>query len=235
MPQQTILIIEDDPAIVDALSYSLQAEGFEVLTAADGESGLQRARAALPDLVVLDLMLPKMDGLQICREIKGNDATRHVRVLMLTAKAEETDEIVGFRLGADDYVSKPYKQKALVQRIKALLRREDEQVRDAQELVSLGGLEIDRRTHVAKMDGEELVLTPTEFKLLWSFLRQPERTYTRAELMQSCRGEDANSMERTIDVHIRSLRQKLGDKSAAIETVRGVGYRFRLTPEAPAS
>ena len=226
MSTQTILIIEDEPSLIEILSYNLSQEGFEILTASDGLTGLKRAQKMLPDLIILDLMLPEMDGLQICRQLRSSPLTDQIRILMLTAKSEETDEIVGFQMGADDYVTKPFKIKPLLQRIKALLRRptsgferDDVQVYET--------LQIDKLNHTATLDNEELSLTPTEFRLLWTFCKQPNRTYTRTELMDICRGEDANSTPRTIDVHIRALRQKLGEHANWIETVRGIGYRFR--------
>ncbi|MAG92574.1 MAG: DNA-binding response regulator [Planctomycetaceae bacterium] len=226
MSQQTILVIEDEHSLVDVLSYNLGNEGFEVLSATDGVSGLQRAKATLPDLIVLDLMLPGLDGLEVCRRLRSEKQTRDIRVLMLTAKTEELDEVVGFSVGADDYVAKPFKLKALIQRIKALLRRPS-LAHDENDIVASQGVEVDRRNHVARMNGRNIQLTPTEFRMLWTLVRQPGRTFSRIELIDICRGEDANALERTIDVHVRALRKQLGNDSGLIETVRGVGYRFR--------
>ena len=226
MRKPTILIIEDERSLVDVLTYNLAKEGFEVMSATDGQEGLRRAQMALPDLVVLDLMLPIIDGLQVCQHLRQNARTQSIRILMLTARSEEVDEIVGFNMGADDYVTKPFNMKPLIYRIKALLRRSPTQGSGADE-ISIEGLEIDRINHVARLDNTELQLTPTEFRLLWTIARQPGRPFSRHELMDTCRGEDANALERTIDVHIRSLRQKLGDRAEMVETVRGVGYRFR--------
>ena len=228
MSQQTILIIEDERPIAELLAYNLKREGFEVSTAGDGQEGLRRAATQLPDLVILDLMLPVIEGLEVCRQLRGSARTRDIPILMLTARGEEVDEIVGFQLGADDYVTKPFKLKPLIQRIKALLRRKQtpDPVGDT---VSCHGLEIDRADHRATVDGVELKLTPTEFKLLWALIRQPGRAFNRQELMEACMGDDSLVLERTIDVHVKSLRQKIGDKAEFIETVRGVGYRFRET------
>jgi two-component system phosphate regulon response regulator PhoB len=226
MAKQTILIIEDEPSLVDVLTYNLTKEGFKVIVATDGQAGLRLAHTALPDLVILDLMLPVVDGLDVCRQLRSAPKTRGIRILMLTAKSEEVDEIVGFSLGADDYVSKPFKLKPLIHRVKALLRRSSTQERSG-DVVTTNGIEIDRLSYVAKVDGRELQLTPTEFQLLWTLARQPGRAFPRNELMNCCRGEDSPSFDRTIDVHIRSLRKKLGNWSGVIETVRGVGYRFR--------
>lgn len=226
MSQQTILIIEDERSLVDVLTYNLKNEGFEVVAACDGQEGLRRAQSTLPDLIILDLMLPVIDGLQVCRQLRSDAQTRQIRILMLTAKSEEVDEIVGFNMGADDYVTKPFKIKPLIHRVKALLRRPSS-ASDTGDVVGSQGVEVDRLNHVARLDGDEMQLTPTEFRLLWSLVRRPGRPFSRLELMDTARGEDANALERTIDVHIRSLRKKLGDKAGLIETVRGVGYRFR--------
>lgn len=226
MSKQKILIIEDEPSLRDVISYNLVNEGFEVLTAGDGRDGLRRAQSALPDLIVLDLMLPGLDGLQICRQLRSDLKTQNIRILMLTAKSEEVDEIVGFNMGADDYVTKPFKIKPLISRIKALLRRPIGE-QSSSEVIAVAGIEVDRTHHSVKVDGAELLLTPTEFKMLWTLMRRPGRPYSRNELLDNTRGEDANALERTIDVHVRALRQKLGDKGRFVETVRGVGYRFR--------
>lgn len=226
MAKQKILIIEDEPSLVDVLTYNLAKEGFEVTSARDGQDGLRRVEALLPDLVILDLMLPVIDGLQVCRQIRSNPRTQHVRVLMLTARSEEVDEIVGFNMGADDYVTKPFKMKPLIHRIKALLRRPQVDETSSDRIAAFG-IEIDRINHRVTADGRELQLTPTEFRLLWTLARQPGRPFNRHELLDICRGDDANALERTIDVHVRALRQKLGKRAEAIETVRGVGYRFR--------
>lgn len=227
MDQQTILVVEDEHALVEILTYNLESEGFRVLSAVDGHQGLVQARSVLPNLIILDLMLPGMDGIQVCRQLKSDPRTEHIRILMLTAKNDEVDEIVGFNMGADDYVSKPFKLKPLIHRIKALVRR-PVAVKDPSDVIVAGPIHVDRGNHVAKLDDQELSLTPTEFRLLWTLARRPGRPFSRAELLDSSRGEDANSLERTIDVHVRSLRQKLGPSEKMVETVRGVGYRFRL-------
>src|SRR5262245_57134793 len=226
MAKQTVLIIEDERALVEVLTYNLRKEGFEVQSALDGQDGLRRAQTTLPDLIVLDLMLPVIEGLEVCRQLRSGARTRQIPILMLTARSEEVDEVVGFQMGADDYVAKPFKIKALIQRIKALLRRR--QAGDVPgDVISSQGIEIDRTQHKATVDQKELRLTPTEFRLLWSRLRQPGRAFSRQELMETAMGDDALVLERTIDVHIKSLRQKLGEHAERIETVRGVGYRFR--------
>jgi two-component system phosphate regulon response regulator PhoB len=227
MSKQTILIIEDERALVEVLTYNLRKEGFDVHSATDGQDGLRRAQTTLPDLIVLDLMLPVIEGLEVCRVLKSGVRTRDIPLLMLTARSEEVDEIVGFQMGADDYVTKPFKIKPLIQRIKALLRRKKTASTEG-DVVSAGGVEIDRAQHRATVDSGELNLTPTEFRLLWALVRQPGRAFSRHELMETAMGDDALVLERTIDVHVKSLRQKLGDRAEQIETVRGVGYRFRV-------
>ncbi len=223
--QPTILLIEDEQSIADVVIYNLQKEGFNVHWECEGRSGLQRAQSLLPDLVILDLMLPGIDGLQICRLLKADPKTKIVPVMMLTARGAETDEIVGFNMGADDYVTKPFRVQPLIHRIKALLRRA-ETAEAGKMILSLHGVEIDRTNHSVKFNDIELEMTPTEFRMLWTMMSQPGRPFSRNELMETSRGEDANSLERTIDVHVRALRKKLGDTPDLIETVRGVGYRF---------
>jgi two-component system phosphate regulon response regulator PhoB len=228
MAKSKILIIEDERALVEPLAYSLSREGFEVLTAHDGQDGLRQAQVRLPDLIVLDLMLPVKPGLDVCKELRAGAQTRDIPIIMVTAKAEETDELVGFAVGADDYVTKPYRQKVLIERIKKELRRKAARDESPSEsVIECQGITIDRHRHRALIGDEELILTPTEFRLLEALLRQAGRAFTRHELMDSAIGEDAVVLERTIDVHVKSLRKKMGDSADVIETVRGIGYRFR--------
>lgn len=226
MSKPQVLIVDDEPPLVDVLVYNFNKEGFDVATAGDGREALQKCRTLVPDLVILDLMLPVMDGLQVCRQIRSDPRLKHIRVLMLTARSEETDEVIGFHMGADDYVTKPFRPRSLIERAKALLRR-GAAPDDTTDVLSLSAIEIDRVRHTVRVNGQSLELTPTEFRLLWTLARQPGRAFTRNELLDCCRGEDANSMERTIDVHVRALRKKLEDEADVVETVRGVGYRFR--------
>jgi two-component system phosphate regulon response regulator PhoB len=226
MSKAQILIVEDDRSLADVLDYNLRQDGYQTVVSNDGQDGLRQAKLRTPDLIVLDLMLPLVDGLQICRRLRADPVTRNILVLMLTAKTEETDEVVGFNIGADDYVAKPFRTRPLIERVKALVRRRPTGEPDADTL-SMGGLDIDRTRHSVKLNGRELAVTPTEFKLLWTLLRQPGRAFNRHELLDCCRGGDANSMERTIDVHVRALRKKLGREGDVIETVRGVGYRCK--------
>jgi two-component system phosphate regulon response regulator PhoB len=227
MPKPKILVIEDERSLIEVLTYNLEREGFEVLVALDGQDGLRQAQLKLPDLIVLDLMLPLKPGLEVCRELRVGPRTRNIPIIMVTAKAEETDQLVGFATGADDYVTKPYSMKVLIQRIKKELRRAQAQEESpAGALIGSQGVVIDRHSHRALFQDQELPLTPTEFRLLEVLIRQAGRAFTRYELMDAAIGEDAIVLERTIDVHIKSLRKKLGDAGELIETVRGVGYRF---------
>lgn len=225
MSKPRLLIVEDEASILEALQYNFEKENFDVTTATSGREALARCQAQLPDIILLDLMIPPPDGLQVCRQLKSDPRTKNIRIVMLTAKDEEVDEIVGFNLGADDYVSKPFRVKPLIERVKALLRRPT--IEEERESLQIDGIEMDRISYLVKLHGEELVLTPTEFRLLWTLARQPGRTFSRNELLDCCRGEDANSMERTIDVHVRSLRKKMLDRAELVETIRGIGYRFK--------
>jgi len=226
MPKTKVLVIEDDRSLAEVLSYNLRATGYEVLVATDGQDGLLKAQTKSPDIVVLDLMLPVVDGLDVCRRLRADHSTKGLLIVMLTAKAEESDELIGFSLGADDYVTKPFSVKVLLERLKALRRRRaTEGVSD--EVTSKLGVTVDRRRHQAASESKAIPLTRSEFRLLDTLIRQPGRVFHRAELIDAALGEDTMVMERTIDVHIRALRRKLGERADLIETVRGVGYRFR--------
>ncbi len=226
MSKPSVLVVEDDRSHADVLKYNLEQAGYEVTIAHDGMDGLRRAQLKVPDVVILDLMLPEIDGLEVCRRLRASAATQNVLILMLTDKAEETDEVVGFAVGADDYVTKPFKVKALLERIKALMRRRqsEETLGDS---VSSQGITVDRSRHRVTAGDLSLQLTRSEFNLLDSLIRQPGRAFTRAELIEAALGDDALVLERTIDVHIRGLRKKLDRYGDLIETVRSVGYRFR--------
>src|SRR5262245_47041269 len=228
MAKTKILVIEDDRSLAEVLTYNLKQAGYDVLLAKDGQDGLLQAQIKSPDIVILDLMLPVIDGLDVCRRLRADAATRDMLIMMLTAKAEESDELVGFSLGADDYVTKPFSVKVLLERIKALRRRRNvEPATD--DVTTKFGVTVDRRRHQAQAEGKALPLTCSEFRLLDTLIRQPGRVFHRAELIDAALGEDTMVMERTIDVHIRALRRKLGDYADVVETVRGVGYRFRDT------
>jgi two-component system phosphate regulon response regulator PhoB len=227
MAQPKILIVEDDPSLAEVLSYNLGQAGYEVLLARDGQEGLRQARLKTPDIVLLDLMLPVLDGVEVCRRLRADNTTRDALIVMLTAKAEESDQLIGFSLGADDYVTKPFSVKVLLQRLKALWRRRHGVPDEHEDVISSQGVALDRLRHQATVEGRPIQLTRSEFRLLETLMRQPGRVFARADLIDAALGEDAIVLERTIDVHIRGLRSKLGDRAALIETVRGVGYRFR--------
>ncbi len=227
MGKAKVLIIEDDRSLADVLAYNLKQVGYEVLCAYDGQDGILQAQMKSPDLVILDLMLPVVDGLDVCRRLRADPSTRDMLIVMLTAKAEESDELIGFSLGADDYVAKPFSVKVLIERIKALRRRREAATADGEEVTTLQGISVDRRRYRATSHGQPLQLTRSEFRLLDTLIRQPGRVFQRSELIDAALGEDTMVMERTIDVHIRALRAKLGEAADVIETVRGVGYRFR--------
>jgi two-component system phosphate regulon response regulator PhoB len=229
MGQPRILIVEDERGLTQTLSWYFNREGFETIVAHDGAEGLRKAQALLPELVLLDVMLPGMSGLDVCRELRNGERTRELPIIMLTARAEETDQIEGYAKGADLYVTKPFNNKILLQQVKALLRRVEGQGEPG-DVIEHMTVRIDRVRHRATVAGEAVDLTPTEFKLLLCLLRQPGRAFNRHQLMDAAIGEGSIVLERTIDVHVKTLRQKLtraGGAGDLIETVRGVGYRFR--------
>ncbi len=219
-----ILIIEDEPAIAEVLVYNLEREGFKVQSVENGAEGLKMAKQQRPDLVLLDLMLPGKSGLEVCRELRANSGTTTVPIIVLTAKAEEADQVVGFAMGADDYVTKPFSVKILLQRVHALLRRANSPEPDS-DVLEHGTLKLDKRSYRVTDGQAELPLTPTEFRLLETLMRQPERAFSRSDLLDYA-VVDGLVGERTIDVHVKSLRTKLGEAGRCIVTVRGVGYRF---------
>lgn len=221
-----VLVIEDEKALVDALVYNLDREGYEVTVAHEGQDGLRKAQA-IPDIILLDIMLPGINGIEILRELRGNEKTKAIPVIVVSAKSEETDQVVGFSMGADDYVTKPFSVKILLQRIKALQRRSEVPADESKvELIEHKQVKVDMVRHRAFVLDQELDLTPTEFRLLECLLRSPGRAFSRQHLMDSAIGEGAIVLERTIDVHIKTLRKKLGAMDM-IETVRGLGYRFK--------
>jgi len=223
---KSILIIEDEKDIVDLIEYQLKQSGFAVLSALDGPSGLELARKKRPGLVILDLMLPGMDGKDVCRALKSNSLTQSIPVLMLTAKSEEMDRVIGFELGADDYVTKPFSPRELVLRVKAILRRK-EVSREGEKMIQIGDLLIDIDRHQLSIKKKPMELTSTEFKLLVELASNRGRVQTRERLLDKVWGYTYEGYARTVDTHIRRLREKLGQQGDLIETLRGVGYRFR--------
>lgn len=231
MSKTKVLIVEDYLPLVETLEYQLKRAGYEVYRAGDGGEALKQAKLILPDLIVLDVDLPVLSGVEVCKQLRANTATRDCLIMMLSALGEESDQVVGFAMGADDYVVKPVESyKVLLQKIKALLRRREPAVDDS-ESVSRLGVTVDRRRFVVTIGEEPLKLTKSEFRLLETLIRQPGRAFDRKELVETALGEDTLVLERTIDVHVRALRKKMGDKADLIETVRGVGYRFREPEE----
>lgn len=226
MSKAKVLLVEDDRGLAEMLDYNLKRAGYELFRAHDGKDGLTQAQLKLPDLILLDVMLPVMDGIEVCRHLRAGDETHDLLVMMLTARSEEADELVGFSVGADDYVTKPFSVAVLLQRIRALLRRRND-TNEPRTTVASQGIAVDHRRHVATVNGTKLKLTRSEFRLLSTLIRQPGRAFDRSELIDAALGEDTMVLERTIDVHIRALRKKLADAADLIETVRGVGYRFR--------
>jgi two-component system phosphate regulon response regulator PhoB len=225
-----ILIVEDEKDIVDLIAYHLTQSGFSVLSAFDGSSGLEQARKKRPALVILDLMLPGMDGKDVCRSLKSNPLTRLIPVLILTARAEEVDRIIGLEIGADDYVTKPFSPRELVLRVKAILRRREID-REDEKFIQIGDLLIDIEGHHVSVKKMPIQLTSTEFKLLVELASKRGRVQTRASLLDRVWGYTYEGYDRTVDTHIRHLREKLGDLGEYIETLRGVGYRFRAENE----
>ncbi len=225
-PNKKILIVEDEPDVVDLLVLQLRkAGGFTIITASDGAEGLKKARAESPALIVLDLMLPRMSGLEVCKILKTETSTRHIPIIMLTAKAEEVDRIVGLEFGADDYVTKPFSPREMLLRIKAILRRG--QSDGTEESMTRGAIMIDPARHQVRVAGKSIVLTAVEFKLLSMLMKRPGRVQARDRLLNEVWGYESAIDTRTVDTHVRRLREKLGKAASAIETVRGFGYRLR--------
>ena len=227
MSRESILIVEDDTDIQQLLAFNFETAGFETITASDGREGLDKARRHSPSLVILDLMLPGMDGFEVCKSLKRDAETARTPVIMLTARGEEVDRIVGLELGADDYVVKPFSFRELLLRVKAVLRRLTPDAPSARAVLERDGLCVDMEAHKVTSNSQEIVLTATEFKLLADLFSTSGRVRTRDQLLTSVWGYEFEGYARTVDTHIRRLRQKLGDHAELIETVRGVGYRFK--------
>ena len=221
-----ILVVEDEADLLDAVTFALKKDGLKPIRAESGEQALALIEDARPDLVLLDLMLPGMDGLEVCRRLRSNEKTAHVPIIMVTAKAEEIDAIIGLGVGADDYIRKPFGLKELVARVRAVLRRAEEPQDDTPRIVTSGSLEVDPSRHEVRISGRPVTLTATEFRLLYHLVRNRGRVYTRAQLLDVVVGNDVIVVERNIDVHVSSLRRKLGEEGTRIETIRGVGYKL---------
>jgi len=226
MTHERILLIEDEPDIAEVLQYNLEKEGFAVETARRGDTGLDVIRRGAPDLILLDLMLPGIDGLELTRLLKRDTVTARLPIVMLTARGEEVDRIVGLELGADDYISKPFSPREVVLRVKAVLRRFAHEESEA-ELLEVGGIELDISAHQLRVRGKDIPLTATEFRLLRLLMERSGRVQTRGQLLSDVWGYAEDIDSRTVDTHIRRLRRKLGPEADRIETVIGVGYRLR--------
>lgn len=230
MAKESVLVIDDEKDLIELLRYNLEKEGFRVEGAPDGESGLAAAARRRPDILIVDLMLPGMDGLEVCRRLRADAGTASVPIIMLTAKSAEADRVVGLELGADDYVTKPFSPRELAARVRAVLRRLHRQP-DAAEVLRAADITLDRAARTVAVQDRRVDLTPSEFDLLAVLMTSPGRVYSRADLLDRLQGDAYAGYERTIDVHVRNLRTKIeSDPSRPryIETVFGVGYRFAV-------
>jgi two-component system alkaline phosphatase synthesis response regulator PhoP len=219
-----ILIVDDEQDIVELLKYNLEKEGYKCYTAGNGEEGVAKAKDKKPDLILLDIMMPKVDGIEACRQIRADDDLSEVFIAFLTARGEEYSEIAGFDVGADDYITKPIKPRVLISRIKALLSRKKEDIN--KESIEIGDLLIDRNTFDVTLRGVRMTLPKKEFELLYLLASKPDKVFTREAILNKVWGLDVSVVDRTIDVHIRKIREKIGNDS--IQTVKGVGYKFVL-------
>lgn len=227
-----VLIIDDEEHIAELIRYNLEAAGFKTVVAGNGIDGLSRAREEEPDLVLLDLMLPGIDGLEVCKRLRGEEKTRNVPIIMLTAKSEEIDKILGLELGADDYITKPFSVRELTARVKALLRRSNAQEAPEEVIYTFADVEVDYQKHEVRKNGQKVDLTLKEFELLEMLIRNNAKVLTRDMLLDKIWGYEYVGETRTVDVHIRHLRQKLEEDDRSprfIETVRGIGYRFNAS------
>jgi two-component system phosphate regulon response regulator PhoB len=228
---EKILVIEDDRDIAELIEFNLRAENYRVELSHNGREGLQRTQKLPPDLILLDLMLPDLSGLEICKELKRNEKTKHIPIIMVTAKGTEVDRVVGFELGADDYLAKPFSTRELILRVKAILRRAQGKSQERPGEVHIGILSLDPAKYEVKVKGQIVKLTALEFKLLKYLLDMKGRVATRDMLLDRVWGYDSELNTRTVDTHIKRLREKLGEAGKYIETLRGLGYRFVEVPE----
>ena len=233
MRKPHILVVDDEPDLVELVEYNLSREHYQVSTANDGETALDLAREHLPDLILLDLMLPGMDGLEVCRQLKGEARTSHIPIIMLTAKADETDAVIGLAQGADDYVRKPFGVRELVARVSARIRAADSaREQEARKVIKHGDLTLDSIEHEVELGGKPVKLTMTEFKLLRHLMSNAGRAFSRNQLLDAAIAPDTVVIDRNVDVHIATLRKKLGSYGTSIETIRGLGYKFKELPVA---
>lgn len=225
--KQKILIVDDEPDILELIEYNLKKEGYQVFLASNGQEGISVAKKVLPDLIILDIMMPKMDGIEACRLMRAIPEFKKTFMVFLTARSEEYSEIAGFNVGADDYIAKPIKPRALVSRINAILRRNTSTEEISDNKVEIGDLVIDREAFLVFQKGEKIVLAKKEFELLYLLASKPGKVYTRESILKNIWEDSVVVTNRTIDVHIRKLREKLGETYVA--TVKGVGYKFELS------
>ena len=223
-----IYIIEDEPDIRETLVYNFQKENFEVNSSGNGIKGLEDIKIKKPDVLILDLMLPDISGLEICRKIKNDDQLKNISIIMLTAKGDEVDRIVGFELGADDYVTKPFSIRELILRVKVLQKKQSENI-DSDKLLNIGQISMDLDAHSVSIDKKQIILTALEFKLLKHLAQRKGRVQTRDQLLGDVWGYSSEVTTRTVDTHIKRLREKLGSACNYIQTIRGVGYRFNVS------
>ena len=226
MKKAKVLVVDDEKDIIELVSYNLENEGFKVISATAGEKALELVSSEKPEIIILDLMLPGIDGLDVCRELKRSDQTSSIPIIMLTAKGEESDIVIGLELGADDYITKPFSPRVLVARVKAVLRR-IESKKEEEDLIRINQLSIDLVRYQVTYRGKTLTLTSTEFNLLILLAQNRGKVFTRDQILDKAWKDESFVVDRTVDVHVRRLRQKLGQASQFIETVRGVGYRFK--------
>jgi two-component system alkaline phosphatase synthesis response regulator PhoP len=224
--KQKILIVDDEPDIRELIEYNLKKEGYQVFTASNGQEGVAEAKRVLPDLIILDIMMPKMDGIEACRILRTMNDFKNTFMVFLTARSEEYSEIAGFNVGADDYIAKPIKPRALTSRINAILRRNVQSDIEIENKLEIGDLVIDREAFLVYQRGEKIVLAKKEFELLYLLASKPGKVFTREVILKNIWEDSVVVTNRTIDVHIRKLREKLGDKY--VSTVKGVGYKFEL-------
>ncbi len=225
--KEKILVVDDEEDILELVGYNLTKEGYSVTCVASGEDALKRAGELIPDVMLLDLMLPGVDGLDVCREVKSNPRTNSISIIMLTAKGEDADIVTGLELGADDYVTKPFSPRVLLARLKTVIRRKRAREQDDLAVVKVHELLINPVRHEVLSHGVPLVLTASEFRILHFLARRPGWVFTRDQIINAVRGDDYPVTERSVDVQIVGLRRKLGETGNYIETVRGVGYRFK--------
>lgn len=227
--KQKILVVDDEADIVELIAYNLKREGYQVYTASNGQEAVTTAKKIMPDLIILDIMMPKMDGIEACRIMRAMPEFKSTFMVFLTARSEEYSEIAGFNVGADDYIAKPIKPRALVSRINAILRRTAQQEDQVENMLEIADLVIDREAFLVFKNGEKIVLAKKEFELLFLLASKPGKVYTREVILKNIWEDSVVVTNRTIDVHIRKLREKIGDHYVA--TVKGVGYKFEV-PEA---